>query len=109
MAYLPKDYSRHENKFIFGLSFKSLALILIFFGLGFFVVRAKFISWILKIIILIPLLAVALFTIFYKTQEGDDFAVYILNLVVYYASPKFLIYKKQTGSERRDMSGKKNR
>lgn len=107
MAYLPKDYSRHENKFFFGLSFKSLLILLFFVFLILLVIKATFINIFLKIPIIVVLIFLAPFFVFYKTVDGDDLITYLFNLIIYYTSPKYLIYKKQNPKERREQNGKK--
>ena len=102
MAYLPKDYSKHENKIVFGLSFKSLMILFTFGFLGIVIVKASFIHWILKIILIIPLLILGPIFVFYKTVEGDDLFTYMFNLLLFYTSPKYLVYKKENPKERRD-------
>lgn len=107
MAYLPKDYSKHENKIVFGLSFKSLMVLLFFAFLGILIAKASFLNIILKILLIIPLLILAPLFVFYKTVDGDDLTTYLFNLIIYYSSPKYLVYKKQTPEERRTKNGKK--
>lgn len=107
MAYLPKDYSRHENKIMFGLSLKSLLVLLFFAFVGIIIAKASFIHIILKIVLIIPLFILAPLFVFYKTVDGDDLMTYIFNLILYYSSPKYLVYKKQHPAERREHNGKK--
>lgn len=106
MAYLPKDYSKHENKIVFGLSFKSLLVLLFFTFLGIIIIKSSFINVILKILLVIPLLILAPLFVFYKTVDGDDLTTYLFNLIIYYSSPKYLVYKKQDPKERRAKNGK---
>lgn len=106
MAYLPKDYSKHENKIVFGLSFKSLLVLLFFAFLGIIIIKSSFINVILKILLVIPLLILAPLFVFYKTVDGDDLTTYLFNLIIYYSSPKYLVYKKQDPKERRAKNGK---
>lgn len=107
MAYLPKDYSRHESKIVFGLSFKNLMVLFLFGVLAIIILKASFINWFLKILLLLPILILAPISVFYKTVEGDDLVTYLFNLLIYYSSPKYLVYKKQTPQERREKNGKK--
>lgn len=107
MAYLPKDYSKHENKIVFGLSFKNLLVLVIFGCFGLMIAKASFLHIILKIILIIPLFILAPLFIFYKTVEGDDLLTYLFHLIIYYSSPKYLVYKKQHPQERRENNGKK--
>lgn len=107
MAYLPKDYSKHENKFFFGLSFKSLMILAFFAFLAVLIAKASFLNIFLKIPIIILLLSIAPFFVFYKTVDGDDLITYLFNLIIFYSSPKYLVYKKEKPSERRAQNGKK--
>lgn len=109
MAYLPKDYSNHENKIVFGLSFKNLMVLIMFGVLAVLIVKASFINILIKILLIIALLCLAPIVVFYKTVEGDDLLTYLFNLLAYYASPKYLIYKKEDVRERRENNGKKAR
>ena len=101
MAFMPKDYSRHENKILGNLSFKSLLTISVFAALAMLTMKMTFIPIVVRVILIIPLLVIALFCLFYRTQDGDDFITYIFNLLVYYSSPKYLVYKKQLYDERK--------
>ena len=101
MAYLPKDYSKHENKIMFGLSLKNLLVLLFFAFLGIIIAKASFIHIILKIVLIIPLFILAPLFVFYKTVDGDDLITYLFNLTLYYSTPKYLVYKKQNPTERR--------
>jgi len=107
MAYLPKDYSKHENKILFGLSFKNLMILAFFLFLGIIIAKASFIPIILRIVLIIPLFIIAPLFVFYKTVDGDDLLTYLFNLIIYYSSPKYLVYKKQHPAERRENNGKK--
>lgn len=107
MAYLPKDYSRHESKIVFGLSFKNLMILFAFGVLAILIVKASFLNWFFKLILLLPVLILAPIFVFYKTVDGDDLVSYLFNLLLFYSSPKYLVYKKQTPKERREHNGQK--
>lgn len=94
MAYLPKDYSQHENKIFLGLSLKKIFILLFFIALSVVIVKISFLSWVTRIILLIPVFMLAPVFIFYKTVDGDDILTYLFKLIVYYSSPKYLVYRK---------------
>lgn len=98
MPRMPKDYSRHQNKIVGNLSIKALLSIV---GTGFLLLLLfkSSLFMIFKIILGIPLLIIGLLCAFYKNAEGDDFATYIFNALIYYSSPKNLVYKKKNNSE----------
>lgn len=102
---MPKDYSRHENKIIFGLSFKNLMILFAFLALSILVIKASFINILFKIILVLIFISLAPLFVFYRTTDGDDLITYIFNLIIFYSSPKFLVYKKQTPEERRKNNG----
>lgn len=102
---MPKDYSRHENKIFLGLSFKNLLILFAFLALSILVIKASFINIFFKIILVLLFIALAPLFVFYKTTDGDDLITYILHLIIYYSSPKYLVYKKQDPNERRKNNG----
>lgn len=94
MAYLPKDYSQHENKIFLGLTLKKIFILLFFIFLSVIIVKITFLSWVIRILLLIPVLLLAPIFIFYQTAEGDDILTYLFKLIIYYSSPKYLVYRK---------------
>ena len=109
MAKLPKDYSRHENKILFGLSINGLMTLVTIAAIVFFVYKLEFIPIIIKAPILAILVVIGLFCVFYKTEDGDDFITYLFALLSYYSSPKYLVYNKQLPERSTDVNGQKNR
>ena len=107
IAYLPKDYSRHESKIVFGLSLKKLLILFTFGALAILILRTSFLNLVLKIILLLVLIVLAPIVTFYKTLEGDDLITYIFNLLIYYSSPRYLVYKKEHSQEGGEKDGKK--
>lgn len=108
MAYLPKDFSRHESKIIAGLSAKTLGMITFFLVLIALILKLSFIGWIFKIVLIIPITILALFCIFYRSQDDDDFATYVFKLIAFYLTPKYLVYKKISPDERKKNIEQKN-
>lgn len=107
MPRIPKDYSRHENIIIFNLSLKRLCTALIFISIAIAIFRINVIPLVIRFVLEIPIVLLGLFATFYKTAEGDDFGTYIFNLITYYWSPKYLVYKREIKKEQQDE--KKNR
>lgn len=94
MAYLPKDYSQHENKIFLGLTLKKIFILLFFIFLSVIILKLSFFSWFVRILLMIPVVILAPIFVFYTTTEGDDILTYIIKLIIYYSSPKYLVYRK---------------
>lgn len=95
MAYLPKDYSQHEVKIVFGLTLKKILIIVFFVFLGFIILKMSFLSWVIRVLLILPLLIITPIAVIYTTMDGDDLFTYLIKLIVFYSSPKYLVYKKE--------------
>lgn len=94
MAYLPKDYSQHENKIFLGLTLKKIFILLFFIFLSLIIIKLSFLSWLIRALLMIPVIILAPIFVFYTTVEGDDILTYLVKLILYYSSPKYLVYRK---------------
>lgn len=94
MAYLPKDYSQHESKIFLGLTLKKIFILLFFVFLSALILKMSFVSFFVRILLLIPVLLAAPVFVLYTTVEGDDILTYLFKLLMYYLSPKYLVYRK---------------
>lgn len=98
MAKMPKDYSRHQNKLIGNLSVKSVVS-LATTGFVLILLLKSGLPLVLKVILFFPLLILGLLFTFYKSIDGDDFMSYIFNALMFYTTPKHLVFKRKNSNE----------
>lgn len=98
MAKMPKDYSRHQNKLVGNLSVKAVVS-LAATGFMLLIVIKSGLPLVLKAILSVLLLILGLLVTFYKSTDGDDFMSYIFNALIFYSTPKHLVFKRKNSNE----------